>query len=187
MQDAKNRRLGTIAQFCQAISLQIRHVSTIGKKLGNLQCLHISLQYGELQPTSGWDLFVSFGAPHLISTAFASWLPYCSNVGQRKPTKLCTMFGPYLGWQTIHFRRLLLCNGILPGAKFTLRSPGLALSQTAGWIKMALGMEVGLGPGHIVVDRDPAPAPKRGQSPHFRPISIMAKRLDASRCHLVWR
>ena len=25
----------------------------------------------------------------------------------------------------------------------------------------------GLGPGHIVLDRDPAPLPKRGQSPQF--------------------
>jgi len=33
MQDAKNRRLGTIAQLCRAISLQLRHVSTIGKNL----------------------------------------------------------------------------------------------------------------------------------------------------------
>jgi len=31
---------------------------------------------------------------------------------------------------------------------------------------MALGMEVGLGPGHIVLDGDhAAPSPKRGQSP----------------------
>jgi len=30
---AKNRHLGTIAQFCRAISSQLRHVSTIGKKL----------------------------------------------------------------------------------------------------------------------------------------------------------
>jgi len=29
---AKNRHLGTIAQLCQAISSQLRHVSTIGKK-----------------------------------------------------------------------------------------------------------------------------------------------------------
>ena len=29
----KNRRLGTIAQLCRAISSQLRHVSTIGKKL----------------------------------------------------------------------------------------------------------------------------------------------------------
>ena len=33
---------------------------------------------------------------------------------------------------------------------------------------MALGMEVGLGPGHIVLDGDPAPLPKEGeQSPQF--------------------
>ena len=30
---AKNHHLGTIAQICRAISLQLRHVSTIGKKL----------------------------------------------------------------------------------------------------------------------------------------------------------
>jgi len=38
--------------------------------------------------------------------------------------------------------------------------------QMVGWIKMKLGMEVGLGPGHIVLDGDPA-APKRGHS-HLR-------------------
>jgi len=32
---------------------------------------------------------------------------------------------------------------------------------TAGWIKMQLGTEVGLGPGDIVLDGNPAP-PKRG-------------------------
>jgi len=37
--------------------------------------------------------------------------------------------------------------------------------QMAGWIKMTLGMEVGLGPGHIVLDGDPGPSPKRGESP----------------------
>jgi len=52
--------------------------------------------------------------------------------------------------------------------------------QTAGWIKMAFGMEVGLSPGDFVLDGDPAASPKRGQSPlpNFRPISIVAKRLD---------
>jgi len=33
--------------------------------------------------------------------------------------------------------------------------------QTAGWIKMPLGMEVGLGPGDIVLDVDTAPPPKK--------------------------
>jgi len=35
--------------------------------------------------------------------------------------------------------------------------------QTAGWIEMRLGVEVGLGPGHIVLDGDPA-APKKKES-----------------------
>jgi len=55
--------------------------------------------------------------------------------------------------------------------------------QTAAWIKMPLGTKVGLGSEDIVLDKDPAPLPL----PNFRPISIVAKRLDASRCHLVWR
>ena len=32
---------------------------------------------------------------------------------------------------------------------------------------MALGMEVGLGPGHIVLDGDPAPFPKGGRGAQF--------------------
>ena len=44
--------------------------------------------------------------------------------------------------------------------------------QTAGWIKMALGVEVGLSPGHVVLDADPAPLPQKGAklAPNFRPI-----------------
>jgi len=30
---------------------------------------------------------------------------------------------------------------------------------------MVLGMEVGLGPGHIVLDGDPAPLPKKAAQP----------------------
>ena len=37
--------------------------------------------------------------------------------------------------------------------------------QTAGWIKMPLGLEVGLSPGHIMLDGDPAPP--TGHSPSF--------------------
>jgi len=51
---AENHHLGTIAQLCRAISSQLRHVSTIGKKLVEQQyLLHMSPQYGELQPTTG--------------------------------------------------------------------------------------------------------------------------------------
>jgi len=60
------------------------------------------------------------------------------------------------------------------------------------WIKMALGMDVGLCPGDFVLDGAgtcSSPYPKRGSPlPNFRPISIVAKRLDASRCYaMVWR
>ena len=62
--DAKNRHLGAIPQLCRAISSQLRHISTIGKKLVKQQyLLHRSLQYGEVQHTSGWDRFVSLGRP----------------------------------------------------------------------------------------------------------------------------
>jgi len=105
----------------------------------------------------------------------------------------------------------------------------------AAWIKMSLGMEVGLGPGDFVLDGDPVPYPQKGaeppspifgpfslwpngcmhqnatwytarpgprrlcvrwgprspspkgaQTPNFRPISVAAKWLHGSRCHLVW-
>jgi len=64
--------------------------------------------------------------------------------------------------------------------------------QTAGWIKMPLGMEICLGPGHTVLDGDrtqPAfpPPPKRGKTTSSRPMSIVNKRLDGSRCHFVRR
>jgi len=34
--------------------------------------------------------------------------------------------------------------------------------QTAGWIKMSVGTEVGLGPGDIVLDSKPALPPRKG-------------------------
>jgi len=110
-------------------------------------------------------------------------------------------------------------------------------SQTAGWIKMALGMEVSLCPGHTVLNGDAGPLPRKmgyspqfsamsiwpngwmdqdatwyhegrlqprphcnrwgpsspppkkngHSSPNFRPMSVVAKRVDESRHHLVLR
>ena len=50
------------------------------------------------------------------------------------------------------------------GDRAPLFSAHFCCRQTAGEIKMALGMEVGLGPGDFVSDGDPLPSPKRGQS-----------------------
>jgi len=44
---------------------------------------------------------------------------------------------------------------------------------------MAHGMEVGLGPGHIVLAGDPAPLPKKGQSPSiFGPLQEAVLRFE---------
>jgi len=43
--------------------------------------------------------------------------------------------------------------------------------ETAQWIKMPLGTEVGLGPGDIVLDGDPAPLPQeRGIAALLPPV-----------------
>ena len=81
--------------------------------------------------------------------------------------------------------------------------------QTVGWIKMKLGMQVGLSPVHIVLDGDQVTPPQRGRAPpilgpylllpndcmdqyatwygapNFWSMLIVAKRLDRSSCHLV--
>ena len=61
----------------------------------------------------------------------------------------------------------------------------------AGWIKMPLGMEVGLSPGDFVLDGTQLPLSKKGASPIFAAQFLahiyVAKQLDGSRCHLVQR
>ena len=49
--------------------------------------------------------------------------------------------------------------------------------QTAGWINVPLPAEGNLGPGYVVL-HDVATPPKRGTAPSFRPMSIVAKRLN---------
>jgi len=62
--------------------------------------------------------------------------------------------------------------------------------QTAGCIKTALGMDGGRPqPRRLCVRWGPRPLPKKGAepSPQFSTMSVVAKRLDGSRCHLVRR
>jgi len=47
--------------------------------------------------------------------------------------------------------------------------------QTAAWIKMPLGAEVGLGLRDIVLDVTQLPLPKGAQPSNFRPMSVVAK------------
>ena len=59
----KIRHLPTIAQLCRAISPQLRHIDSRRKIVKQQSLPHMSSQYGELRPTSGWDRFVSLGHP----------------------------------------------------------------------------------------------------------------------------
>ena len=99
--------------------------------------------------------------------------------GRPQPRRLCIRWGPSFPFPK-------------RGQSHSQFSAHVHCGQTAGWIKMILGTEVGLGPRHIVLDGDwgPSSPPQKGSRaapPNFRPIFIVAKRMDASRCHLVWR
>ena len=59
--DAKNCHLGTIAQLCQSVSSQLRHVSTIGKKnllSSNISstCPHNMVNFGPLAAEIDWQV-----------------------------------------------------------------------------------------------------------------------------------
>jgi len=56
--------------------------------------------------------------------------------------------------------------------------------KTVEWIKMKLGVEVGLDPGHIVLDEDPAALPQRGTAP---PISTHVYCGQTTGCQLLRR
>ena len=75
-----------------------------------------------------------------------------------------------------------------PGGRAPQFSAHAYCGQKAGWIKVALGTEIGLGPVRIVLNGSAALLLKKGgTAAHFQPIFIVAKRPNASRCHLVWR
>jgi len=125
----KNRHLDIIAQLCRTISLQLRHVSTIGKKLVKQQyVLQMSPQYGELRPTNCCDLLASLGHPSKFQPV--SRLGFVTaatslNGGQWNFAGCLTV--SWAATLYMHFEGLLPANWFSPAAKFTLR-PSLAFS-----------------------------------------------------------
>jgi len=76
--------------------------------------------------------------------------------GRPRPRRLCVRRGP--------------CSPLTKkGAELPKFSAHVYCGQTAGWINMVLGMEVGLSPGDFVLDGYPALAPQKGDGapPHF--------------------
>ena len=87
-------------------------------------------------------------------------------------------------------KRFELCYQTVTSVCLSLSDCNVGVcGQTVGWIKMKLGMQVGLGPGDCVRWAPSSPRKKGVQPPppNFRPTSIVAKRLDGSKCHLVRR
>jgi len=111
-------------------------------------------------------------------------LVYCGQTVRWIRMPLCTEAG--LGPSTLCY----MGTQFLPkGAEPPIFGPCLLWRN--GWMnQVPLGTEIGLGPGDIVrwYHGDPAPSKKGAQQhPTFRPMTIVSKRLDGTRCHLVQR
>ena len=118
----KLRHLHTITQLCQAVSPQLRYVLTTGKNLlssnSSSTCPHNMANIRLLTADTGLPVWVS---PVGFVTAPTS-------LNGRQPNFARCLAVSWAGIQCIHFLGLLQPpNGILPGAKFTLR-PSLAFS-----------------------------------------------------------
>ena len=88
----KNCHFGTIAQFCRAVSSQLRHVSTIGKKLLNIDTSsirpHNMVNFGLLTAEICWRVW---GTPANFNgfRALAALLYSTLVVGVTASAKLC--------------------------------------------------------------------------------------------------
>ena len=117
----KNRHLRTIARICRAVSSQLRHVWTIGKKVVKQQyfptCPHNMANFGPLTAEIGsgvWGTPANFNGfrvlaalpqrRHFMSTScvLLYWQRYCTAVQQRALAKLR---GVVQGMELRNFRR----------------------------------------------------------------------------------
>jgi len=75
---------------------------------------------------------------------------------------MATIFGrPFVKWFALCYQTVVCVSICLSVLSVTFVHCG----QTVGRIKMKLGVQVGLGPGHIVLDENPAPPSPKGHSP----------------------
>ena len=131
---------------------------------------------------------VRFGLPHLLLPP--SGVPSITrqagfDVGRRStcPMNLLRLSAT-MSFCTIRFYWATVCKTVRPMISdhccvclSTLSCLSVTLAycgQTVGWIKMPLGTEVGLRPGDIVLDENPAPSRKGAQQlPIFGPCLLL--------------
>ena len=117
------------------VSSQLRQYPQFEKKLVKQQyLLHMFWQYGELRPISGWDWFSCLEHPSKFQrVSRLGFFTAATSLNGGQPSFARCVAVSWAGTLYIHFRRLLPRDGILPGAKFTLR-PSLAFSYIASVI-----------------------------------------------------
>jgi len=76
--------------------------------------------------------------------------------------RLCQRF-----WATVSKTVRPMLSDRCPVCPVCLSVTLVYCGQTVGWIKMKLGMEVGLGSGHTELGRNPALSYQKGRSPQF--------------------
>jgi len=90
--------------------------------------LHMSSQYGELRPTSGWDQLESLGHPSKFQrVSRVGFVTAATSLTGGQPNFARCLAVSWAGTLYIHLRGLLPPDGILQGAIFTLR-PSFAFS-----------------------------------------------------------
>jgi len=98
--EPKKSPSGHLRTTLSVVSLQLRYVSTIRKKLIKQQyLLHMSSQYGELRPTNRWDLFESLGHPckfQRVSRLGSVTAPHSSIVGVSQTLRRWTEGATYI-------------------------------------------------------------------------------------------
>ena len=106
---------------------------------------YVYLREGGGQPPPNFRS-ISVAAKWLHASRYVTWY------GARpRPRRLCVRWGPR-------------CP--LPKRGRTPQIFGhIYCDQTAGWMKLVLGMVVVLSPGEFVLNGDPVPLPQKGQSP----------------------
>jgi len=136
---------------------------------GRPQPRRLCIRWGPspLPEKGGWG-----GAPYAIFGPFLFWpngwmhqdATWCG--GRPQPRGICVRWGP---------------SPLPKRGRSPQFSAYVYCGQTAAWIKMPLGTEVGLGPGDIVVDGDPAPPHQKGVG---APFSIPDFRPHLTQCRL---
>jgi len=125
----KIRHLGTIAQLCRAISSQLRHFSTIRKKLLNSSISstwpHNMVNFGPLTAEICWRVWgtpANFNRFRILPSLLQR---------HRSPDNNQTVHDVWPSPGLVHytFSGAVAPDRILPGAKFTL-PPSLALSYS---------------------------------------------------------